>query len=409
MKTVLYISYNGALDPLTNSQVLPYIKGLQSKGYRFVLLTFERMEKLKKKEIFLEKKQELKNQGIEWHWLKYHKRPNLLATFWDIVTGTIKSKVLAKRNKVDFIHARGYIPAIIARNVGKSVNIPYIFDMRGLMAEEYADGGLIKKGGLKYLIIKDLEKKLLCVADKIVVLTEKARNILLNRKYIRNRGEDISVIPCCVDTEVFDFNKYADSSESIRKELGADGRYIVVYAGSYGTWYMFEEMIDFFNALKKKIPSAFFLMLLNNDVGSAVKLFTEKGVTDSDYTVIHLGTEKVPQYIAAANAGIFFIKPLLSKQASSPTKFGEYLAAGLPVIANKGIGDLDDQIDGVTGILVDDFNEKEYLMAAQILADGAGAFDKRMLHAKAEELLSLEKGVGDYHKVYGGGMGGREA
>ena len=409
MKTVLYISYNGALDPLTNSQVLPYIKGLQSKGYRFMLLTFERMEKLKKKEIFLEKKQELKNQGIEWHWLKYHKRPNLLATFWDIVTGTIKSKVLAKRNKVDFIHARGYIPASIARNAGKRLKIPYIFDMRGLMAEEYADGELIKKGGLKYLLIKNLEKNLLCAADKIVVLTEKARNILLNRKYIRNRGADISVIPCCVDTVLFDFKKFTDSAESIRRELGAAGRYIVVYAGSYGTWYMFAEMIDFFNALKKKIPSAFFLILLNNDVGSAAKLFTEKGVTDSDYTVIHLGTEKVPQYLAAANAGIFFIKPLLSKQASSPTKFGEYLAAGLPVIANRGIGDLDDQIDSVTGILVDDFNEKEYLMAAQILVDRTGGFDKRMLHAKAEELLSLEKGVGVYHKVYGGGMGGRKA
>ncbi len=57
-----------------------------------------------------------------------------------------------------------------------------------------------------------------------------------------------------------------------------------------------------------------------------------------------------------------FIKPCRSKAASSPTKVGEYLAAGLPVIANAGIGDLDGLLSGEpeeeapVGVLVEPFD-----------------------------------------------------
>ena len=41
-KRVLYLSYNGMLDPLGQSQVLPYLKELSKLGVRFTLLSFER-------------------------------------------------------------------------------------------------------------------------------------------------------------------------------------------------------------------------------------------------------------------------------------------------------------------------------------------------------------------------------
>jgi glycogen synthase len=63
-----------------------------------------------------------------------------------------------------------------------------------------------------------------------------------------------------------------------------------------------------------------------------------------------------------------FIKPCFSKLASSPTKNGEYLACGLPLIFNAGIGDSDALIsqEGV-GALVSEFTESEYERAIQTL------------------------------------------
>ena len=43
-RRVLFISYNGMLDPLGQSQVIPYLRELAKRGVRFTLLSFERAE-----------------------------------------------------------------------------------------------------------------------------------------------------------------------------------------------------------------------------------------------------------------------------------------------------------------------------------------------------------------------------
>jgi glycosyltransferase involved in cell wall biosynthesis len=65
---------------------------------------------------------------------------------------------------------------------------------------------------------------------------------------------------------------------------------------------------------------------------------------------------------------ISFIRSCYSKQASSPTKIAEYLACGLPIISNTGIGDLDQQItDDKVGVLIDRFDPEAYADAIQRL------------------------------------------
>ena len=52
---VLYISYNGMLDPLGQSQVIPYLKELNQRGVEFTLLSFERPEALAKHDTEIER------------------------------------------------------------------------------------------------------------------------------------------------------------------------------------------------------------------------------------------------------------------------------------------------------------------------------------------------------------------
>ena len=77
----------------------------------------------------------------------------------------------------------------------------------------------------------------------------------------------------------------------------------------------------------------------------------------------------MPHLHRTGDAGLAFIKPSLSKSASSPTKAAEYLAAGLPVITNRGIGDLDEIIcaEGA-GVAVTEFSDDAYREAARQLA-----------------------------------------
>src|SRR5919108_4935718 len=88
-RRVLYISYNGMLDPLGQSQVIPYLKELNQQGVEFTLLSCERPEALAKhgEQHCKQMRAELAVHGIDWHWLRYHKTPSLPATSYDVFAG----------------------------------------------------------------------------------------------------------------------------------------------------------------------------------------------------------------------------------------------------------------------------------------------------------------------------------
>jgi hypothetical protein len=88
-KRVLFISYNGMLDPLGQTQVIPYLRELAKHGVQFTLLSFERPaaftgEGARRRD---ELREELSEQGIEWHWLRYHQHPSVPATIYDVIAG----------------------------------------------------------------------------------------------------------------------------------------------------------------------------------------------------------------------------------------------------------------------------------------------------------------------------------
>ena len=91
-KKVLYISYNGLLEPIAFSQVLPYLKVLSKNGYRFILLTFEKNKDLEEcgKEYLKNIKDNLNKENITWIWLRYHKYPKNVSTILDILANQIQ-------------------------------------------------------------------------------------------------------------------------------------------------------------------------------------------------------------------------------------------------------------------------------------------------------------------------------
>jgi len=72
----------------------------------------------------------------------------------------------------------------------------------------------------------------------------------------------------------------------------------------------------------------------------------------------------VAEHLAAADMAFCFIKPGFSKLSSSPTKIGEFLASGLPVLCNAGIGDTDELlVENRVGVLLRTFGHESYVQA----------------------------------------------
>jgi glycosyltransferase involved in cell wall biosynthesis len=113
--------------------------------------------------------------------------------------------------------------------------------------------------------------------------------------------------------------------------------------------------------------------------------------------------EQVPSFLLAGDAGLSFIKPCFSKISSSPTKIGEYLAMGLPVVTTSGIGDVDSLITGSrAGCLVREFSVAAYedaLTGIEKLLGEVGL--KPRLRAAARHVFDLESVGGPlYRQLY---------
>ncbi len=361
----LYICYFGLREPLVQTQVLPYLREIARDGVEVRLLTFEpdRHRAWSTPEI-AEWSTWLQLQGILWSALAYHKRPSLPAKLYDILVGTCFTAALTRRHSIDIFHARGHVAAAIGALAKKINGGQLIFDIRGFMPEEYVDAGLWPKGGKLYRWTKAAEKRMLAAADGFVVLTERAREILFSGcSDSDSLGRPVEVIPCCVDFDRFSAAE-AFKRDELRRELGVDGRRVLVYVGALGGWYLTKEMAEFMAVAHAQDPSIFSMILTQSPPEMIEGHLRALGLEENDYYIRQAQPKEIPRFLKAADLAISFIKPCYSKLSSSPTKIAEYLASGLPVICNSGIGDLDAlmETDGV-GIVIRDFTRGAYLRA----------------------------------------------
>ncbi|HEV8133693.1 MAG TPA: glycosyltransferase [Pyrinomonadaceae bacterium] len=388
-RRALFISYNGMFEPLGQTQVIPYLSGLAKRGVSVTLLSFEKPQTLTAEKC-LALREKLSKQGIEWHWLRYHRRPTLAATAFDVLAGIRYAKRLVRQNQIEIVHARAYIPATIALWLKRRQGVKMIFDLRGLMAEEYRDANHWKEGGVPYRVTKSTERRILATTDAVVTLTNRIWPIIRDWRGLSNRKVQHEVIPCCVDLSAFKFN--AEDRQRRRAELGLTDQFTLVYSGSLDGWYLTDKMADFFASVVRRLPTAHLLWLTMGSRERVEALMRERGIGNSNFSVHSVASSEVTSYLSAADAGISFIKPCFSKLASSPTKNGEYLACGLPLILNAGIGDSDAlATEWNIGALVTEFTEENYAQAIDRIEQLVNDPDIRAkARVVAKQLFDLE-------------------
>lgn len=401
VKNVLYLSYDGMTDPLGQSQVLPYLKGLSEKGYRFHLISFEKPEKFAQHEAHI--RTICASSGIAWHPLTYTKNPPLLSTMWDLYKMNKRAFSLHKQHRFSIVHCRSYISAMVGMAMKRRTGTRFLFDMRGFWADERVDGGIwsLSNPVLKtvYRFFKRKETEFFREADHIVSLTSNGKEEIMSWESLKDRELKITVIPCCVDLDLFDPGKIRmQDKEQLKARLGITGEdFILGYVGSIGTWYMLPEMLDYFKALKAKRSNARFLFVSGENPDSILQKAREKGIDTASITIVSCLHRDVPLHLSLFDLSIFFIRPTFSKKASSPTKQGEIMAMGIPLVCNQGVGDTDLVVQKYrSGEVIGTLEESAYQRSAASLP----VCDPEEIKAGAADFFSLEKGTASYLEIY---------
>ncbi len=400
----LYLSYDGMTDTLGQSQVIPYLAGLAKQGHEIHLVSCDKPERFKDHEGEIRKL--LASHKITWHPILYHKKPPVLSTLWDLRQLKRKALALHREHRFEVVHCRSYIPSLVGLVLKRRFGVRFIFDMRGFWADERVDGGLWNLKNPLYRTVykyfKAREREFLLEADQIVSLTHLAKDEMLKWDLPGKEKLKIEVIPCCADLSHFSRAGISDEiQEPLRARLGLKkDDFVVCYLGSIGTWYMLPEMVRFFAKLLEKRPKAKFLFITPDDPELIRQAATQGGVSLDRLAITKAARKEVPPLLSLATIGVFFIKPTYSKMSSSPTKLGELLAMGIPVVMNSKVGDSDWISEKYQiGEVVTSFNDEEYARVVANL-DAMLKISPEKIRGAAEEYFSLSQGLVQYGHIY---------
>ena len=404
-KRILFISYDGMTDPLGQSQVIPYLVGLTKFGYTFTILSCDKPDKYG---LYKDYVQNLLNPyPIQWVSLPYHKNPPILSSWYDYRMLRKTAAKLHAKQPFDLVHTRVGVPALVGYWLKKKLGIKFLNDIRGFWADERVDGGMwdIKRPIYKfvYRFFKKKEDEFIINADYNTCLTFAARSEIHSWKQIPHQPIPIEVIPCCADMDLFDPAKTnAELRQQLKAELKVkDEDVIISYLGSIGGWYLTEEMMRFCKQLSDKMPTAKFLFIsphLHDVIANAA---AKCGLSADKLIVKHGKRHEVPGLLSLSDYAVFFIKPCYSKISSSPTKHGEIMAMGIPVITNKGVGDVQEVVERYNaGYVVDDFTDRSFDIIIEKMLAG-NSFDKSAIRKAAKHFYSLDLAVQHYDCVYG--------
>ena len=401
MKKVLYISYDGLTDPLGQSQILPYVVSLSESGYQFTIISFEKRSRYAKEKHIID--EITKKAGINWVPLMFTHTPPVLSKMYDRWKLKTVSHRLFRQHRYDMIHCRSYVAAEIGLWLKKKYGTKFLFDMRGFWADEKVDNGQWNMNNFLFRKIythyKKKEKEFLQQADGIISLTHAAKKEILS-KY--SKQLDVDVIPCCADLEHFNYGGERKNGflEGLKEQIGISGNNrVITYLGSIGGWYMTGEMFSFYKTLARKHPE-FILMVITKDNPAFVKQEAQQyGIPAEKIRVFYSGRKELPDYLGLSDCSIFFIRPTYSKMATSPTKHGELMGMGVPVICND-IGDTGKLVEEThTGVVVKEFSDKEYENIADKIGDLL-SLNREYIRSCAFNYFDLKKGVEKYLQVY---------
>jgi glycosyltransferase involved in cell wall biosynthesis len=372
---ITYLSVDSLSDSVGASQVLPYVEALARRGFKLRLCSLE------KDRPSPSTARRLAEAGVRWEPRPFGGRGAL--------NGLARvAKGARCLRGAELVHARSDLPAASAL----LARCPrWIWDMRGFWADERIEMGLLRQGSPAERAMRAVERASARRAGGIVALSAAAIEELAARHGPQVRAK-ATVITTCVDLERFVASPMPDASV-LR----------LVLAGTLNRRYDVPLMLGLVSELRRRRPAE--LAAFVPGPSPWVEALVDFGVPPRAAT-----REEMPSILAAAHVGLSVLRPDagVSRKAAMPTKLGELLACGRPVVVSPGLGDMDALVSSFRAGVVLEGARADQLRAAadeieQLVADPGTSSRCRAL---AEAHFDLERGVDRLVELYARAVSG---
>jgi glycosyltransferase involved in cell wall biosynthesis len=241
-----------------------------------------------------------------------------------------KLQSIVKENNLHILHAEALYCTRIGLLLKQQIpGLRVIFDCHGTSPEEERMGGAHPA---RVKAMQEWEYRALTESDLNIFVSEAMLRFYLKEYELRSLPH--IAVPCCVAEERF-------PATDVPSPVPVPGnRLVFAYAGTMAAWQCGDEMIRLFAQLQEKAEDALLLLLAPQGDHKKVRdNMVKYRISEAKVLLADLPHDQVAPALQRAHAGLLLRRTTPVNQVASPTKFGEYLAAGIPVILTEGIGD----------------------------------------------------------------------
>jgi glycosyltransferase involved in cell wall biosynthesis len=269
-----------------------------------------------------------------------------------------------------------------------------LLDADGLALDERVEFAGLSPNSFTYRLLRDVEAQSVRDAGAVIVRSESAKGVLVSRAGPPVTEDRFVTVTNGRDERLFQpFNRAA--REAVRTELGiAPAAPLLVYAGSVGPQYRFDQLAGLAEALLDRRPDSRLLVLTGSPDAARGALAPYERLTGVT-TIMRAPPEEVPRYLAAADIGAAFRTASFSTRAVAPVKLSECLLCGVPVVGTASIGDTEAAVEA--GVF---FSDEAGMAAAADWAVSTVLPQRDSFRDRARQVgldrFSLSRSVADY-------------
>ncbi len=388
--SVIYVTRNGLLEPLGQSQVLGYLLEL-SNDYNIVLFTREKeadWANLPQRE---RQQAQCEAHNIDWRPSLFKPRRTFLTPLRDMLDSALEVKNAVLETNASLIHARSYLSAAVARWVSRKTGVPFIFDMRALWPEELIVAKKIARGGIPHRVLTLFEKLCLRDAAAVISLTHAASRYLKVTYPQELRNKAIEVIPTCADLDRF----RPGPTKPVIETHAAIG---TILSG----WFLTEWLRNWFELCEKRSSNCNFEVITRDAEVLVRKQIDPLERLRSRLKIQSRTPDEMPLAIQGHSTSAMFFTKGIAKLGSAPTRLAEVLGCGVPVIVNEGVGDVAEIVrTNKIGVVVSGATpaELEYAYNELEILRRDSELPARCRET-AQQLFSLAAGANKFRDVY---------
>lgn len=354
---ILFVTWDGPQVTYVEGLFGPILQRLGREGYRIHIVQFTWADTARIRAIA----EQCEALGLTYEARRIFRVPRSLGALLTTCWGALHLRRVIRARGINAVLARSILPSLATLLALRGSEVPLVFDADGLLLDEMVDFGNLSPSGLTYRFLRDVEATSVRRAVSVMTRSNAACRTLLARAGAGTSAAKFFVVQNGRDPDSYRFLGDVERAR-VRTTLGVPkDAPLVVYAGSLGPKYCLVPMLRVFQAIRARRPEA--VMLLLTPAPEHFEGVSERTLKEG-VRLLTVASGEVPSYVSASDLGLALIEPAYSMHAASAVKTAEYLLCGVPVVANRGIGDIDTILDRSSGFIADDVHGPTLPVAA---------------------------------------------